>query len=425
MPIFNYKSKEMIVKIVYYGPGLGGKTTSLQILHEHTITERKGELFYLATEADQTIYFEMLPLVVGEIKGFKLRFQMYTVPGQVKYNKTRRAVLQGVDALVFVADSQRRRRQANIESFQNLIYNLDDGYNLHLEDLPLVYEYNKRDLSNILTIDELDTDINPRGLPFFETIATEGEGVMEAFEYVSSLAIDYLEERVELLSRGKSLKNERSKLSPEPPLPPPEEKVEEAANTFAEQDVELELSELDSYSEEEDTGDADIITLPEKKEALDFSIEDTRTEVYQDGERIFDEGDPGDKMYFIEKGNVKIIGHSTGKPTVLVTYEKGDFFGEIVLFAGSTRTAKAVAEGETCLVPITQHTLAEQLRQKPEITTALLKTLSNRIRGNTQTINKLVNQNQELLKHLKKAHDMLEHSVKQNKLLRQRLEGKK
>ena len=136
MPIFNYKAKEMIVKIVYYGPGLGGKTTSLQYLHEETIAERKGDLYFLATETDQTIYFELLPLHVGEIKDFKLRFQVYTVPGQVKYNNTRKAVLQGVDAIVFVADSQRSRREANLTSFKNLIYNLRGGYNVLLQNLP-------------------------------------------------------------------------------------------------------------------------------------------------------------------------------------------------------------------------------------------------------------------------------------------------
>ena len=136
MPIFNYKAKEMIVKIVFYGPGLCGKTTSLQFLHQQTIQERKGELYFLATETDQTIYFELLPLYVGEIKNFKLRFQVYTVPGQVKYNNTRKAVLQGVDAIVFVADSQRSRREANLISFKNLQYNLKAGYNILLKSVP-------------------------------------------------------------------------------------------------------------------------------------------------------------------------------------------------------------------------------------------------------------------------------------------------
>ena len=127
MPIFNYKAKEVIAKIVYYGSGLCGKTTSLQHIHQQAIPEQKGELYFLATETDQTIYFELLPLHVGEIKNFKLRFQVYTVPGQVKYNNTRKAVLQGVDAIVFVADSQRSRRKANLISFENLKYNLKGG----------------------------------------------------------------------------------------------------------------------------------------------------------------------------------------------------------------------------------------------------------------------------------------------------------
>ncbi len=203
MPIFNYKAKEMIVKIVYYGLGYAGKTTSLQFLHQQTIPERKGELYFLATETDETIYFELLPLYVGEIRNFKLRFQVYTVPGQVKYNNTRKAVLQGVDAIVFVADSQITRREANVISFKNLHYNLKAGYNISLKHVPMVYEFNKRDMDDLLTIEELNQDLNPWHLPYFETIATQGTGVLETFEAISVQAISNLEQRL-LEMEGKS-----------------------------------------------------------------------------------------------------------------------------------------------------------------------------------------------------------------------------
>ncbi len=409
MPIFNYKSKEMIVKIVYYGPGLCGKTTSLQALHQRAIPERKGELYFLATEADQTIYFELLPLYAGEMKGFKLRFQVYTVPGQVKYNNTRRIVLQGVDALVFVADSQRERREANIVSFKNLNYNLMDGYNLNLEDLPLVYEYNKRDLPEILTLDELSHDVNPHQLPYFETVAIEGNGVLEAFELISSLAIENLEKRVERLAGGK-VPRPGSKESQQPRA--------QAPTFFVDKDTQIESLEMSMPSDYDSTYDPDILIFPEAKEDIGISYAGILPETYKNGEIIFDEGDAGNKMYVIEKGKIKIIGPSN---KVLITYKEGDFFGEIVVFSGTTRSAKAVAVGKTSLIPLTEETLVSQTLKKPEISIALLKTLSKRLRGNTQTINKLVAQNQELRKHVKKSLDLLEQAVKQNKLLRQKL----
>ncbi len=195
MALFNYANREITAKVVYYGPGVCGKTTSLQYIHERIAPAQRGRLLSLSTETDRTIFFDLLPLKLGKIGGFKLRFQLYTVPGQVKYNKTRKLVLQGADAVVFVVDSQRSRQEANVESFKNLQENLQEQ-NRQLEDIPLVYEFNKRDMNDLISIDELNRDVNPRSLPYFETIATQGIGVIETLEAISKLALEDMEQRL-------------------------------------------------------------------------------------------------------------------------------------------------------------------------------------------------------------------------------------
>jgi len=195
MALFNYANREITAKVVYYGPGVCGKTTSLEYIHERISPAQRGRLLSLATETDRTIFFDLLPLKLGEIGGFKLRFQLYTVPGQVKYNKTRKLVLQGVDAIVFVADSQKNRREANIESFRNLQENLL-AQNRNIEELPIVYEYNKRDLKDILSIEDLNSDLNDANFPHFPTIATKGVGVMETLEAISKHALQDMEQRL-------------------------------------------------------------------------------------------------------------------------------------------------------------------------------------------------------------------------------------
>jgi signal recognition particle receptor subunit beta len=248
MAIFNYANREITAKIVYYGPAVCGKTTSLQVIHQKIAPNQRGKLLSLATETDRTIFFDLLPLKLGEIRGFKLKFQLYTVPGQVKYNNTRKLVLQGADAIVFVADSQRARRQANIESFKNLQENLlEQGQ--RLEDLPLVYEYNKRDVESPLSIEELNRDLNSRGLPYFETVASQGRGVMETLEAISKMTLEYLEKRL--------LGDQKPKVT-EIPKPQMEKKVEEPKETVpvASQDImDLTLEEPAlTFSEEELTG---------------------------------------------------------------------------------------------------------------------------------------------------------------------------
>lgn len=444
MPIFNYKAKEMIVKIVYYGPGLCGKTTSLQILHQQTIPDRKGELYFLATETDQTIYFELLPLYVGEINNFKLRFQVYTVPGQVKYNNTRKAVLQGVDAIVFVADSQRSRREANAISFKNLQYNLKGGYNILLSSLPMVYEYNKRDMKDVLSIDDLNADLNPWKLPYFETIAVKGTGVLEAFEHISATVIKNLEKRFQSGAAGEA-SHERS-ASPtffQRPLEPVEELQEMMFETeesepsenqqasLLDEEPGMEAGEAPVFEDEADEGEVLKSSrlvheplIPGRKHR-ELSYADIIDQSYQDGDIIFEEGEPGNEMYFIEEGKVKIVGSYKEMRKVVAIYEKGDFFGEMALLGGKTRSARAVAVGKTRLLPVTRETLAMQIPQKPEIAIALLETLSSRIRHNTKTISKLAGQNKELMQHLQKARNVIQQMKEQTEFLRQKLDASK
>lgn len=184
MAFINYASREINCKIVYYGPGLCGKTTNLQYVYQKTAPEAKGKMISLATETERTLFFDFLPLALGEIRGFKTRFHLYTVPGQVFYDASRKLILKGVDGVVFVADSQEERLDANIESMENLKFNLEEqGY--ELEKLPFVIQYNKRDLPNLTSVDELRSLLNPDAVPDFEACATTGEGVFETLKAVA------------------------------------------------------------------------------------------------------------------------------------------------------------------------------------------------------------------------------------------------
>src|SRR4051812_26111972 len=195
MVFFNYTTMQMTAKIVYYGPGLCGKTTNLHWIHNKTAGGSRGEMISLETETDRTLFFDLLPLDVGIIGGMKVRLQLYTVPGQVFYNATRKLVLKGVDGVVFVADSQVAAFDATVESFKNLETNLAE-MNLTPDDLPLVLQFNKRDIRNIVPVDKLNEVLNPQGRPFFEAAALHGIGVFETLKAVSRLALSSVRTKV-------------------------------------------------------------------------------------------------------------------------------------------------------------------------------------------------------------------------------------
>ena len=191
MTMINYASREINCKIVYYGPGLCGKTTNLQYIYERTNPDAKGKMISLATETERTLFFDFLPLSLGEIRGFKTRFHLYTVPGQVFYDASRKLILKGVDGVIFVADSQLERMEANEESVENLKTNLaEQGYSL--EKIPYVVQYNKRDLPNAVTVDELRPLLNPMNVPDYEAVARSGVGVFDTLKAVSKLVLTEL-----------------------------------------------------------------------------------------------------------------------------------------------------------------------------------------------------------------------------------------
>lgn len=194
MAFINYSAREVNCKLVYYGPGLSGKTTNLQYIYRKVDPNTKGKLISLATETERTLFFDFLPLELGSIRGFKTRFHLYTVPGQVFYEASRKLILKGSDGVVFVADSQVERFESNIESMENLERNLaEQGFNI--EKIPLVVQYNKRDLPNIATVEELQEALNPRNVPWFEAVAIQGIGVFETLKAIGKLVLQDLKQK--------------------------------------------------------------------------------------------------------------------------------------------------------------------------------------------------------------------------------------
>lgn len=189
MVSINYSAREVCCKIVYYGPGLSGKTTNLQYVHSKVPQDTRGKLISLATEADRTLYFDFLPLNIGSINGFTAKFQLYTVPGQVYYNATRKLVLRGVDGVVFVADSQPDKMDDNLESLLNLEENLAE-YGYDVKTLPIIIQYNKRDIPGVLSVDQLNQALNKHGWPTYEASATIGNGVFDTLKLIIKLVLE-------------------------------------------------------------------------------------------------------------------------------------------------------------------------------------------------------------------------------------------
>jgi hypothetical protein len=187
----NFPAREINCKLVYYGPGLGGKTANLQWIYEHTGTGQKGKMISLATETDRTLFFDFLPLDLGTVRGFKTRFHLYTVPGQVFYEASRKLILKGADGVVFVADSQEERMDANLETLDNLRENLKE-HGLDFDTIPYVVQFNKRDLPNVLPVEELKKNLQAKGEPVVEGVAITGQGVFETLKEVAKLVLAVL-----------------------------------------------------------------------------------------------------------------------------------------------------------------------------------------------------------------------------------------
>jgi signal recognition particle receptor subunit beta len=278
---FNYTTMQLTAKIVYYGPGLCGKTTNLQYIHKKTASRSRGEMVSLETDTDRTLFFDLLPLDVGVIGGMKVRLQLYTVPGQVFYNATRKLVLKSVDGVVFVADSQEVMEDANLESISNLKVNLAE-MGLTLDQVPIVFQYNKRDLRNILPLERMDEMLNPEGRPYFEAAALHGVGVFETLKGIARLSIAAVRQKVgpdaiwpktPAAAGGGEPTLEMPTLEVTPPkgvrpealaeaaiaLPPPPAPIDE------EEEIELEFAE-------EDAGEQ-VVRAVKTKGALDIQAE--------------------------------------------------------------------------------------------------------------------------------------------------------
>ncbi|HSP15632.1 MAG TPA: GTPase domain-containing protein [Thermoanaerobaculia bacterium] len=233
MVLFNHATREMTAKIVYYGPGLCGKTTNLMVIFDKLDPKSKGKMLSLATKTDRTLFFDLLPVDIGKVGNFNLKIQLYTVPGQVFYNETRKLVLKGADAIVFVADSQRSMVDSNKESFKNLLENMNENQ-IDPEDTPILIQYNKRDIPGVPPVDELEELVGLEGYPHTEASALKGDGVMETFKTVSKMTAKHLFNRLkgksEPIDRKKAAatakaekKSGKAKAAPAPEPPPFEE----------------------------------------------------------------------------------------------------------------------------------------------------------------------------------------------------------
>lgn len=259
MVLFNHATREMTAKIVYYGPGLCGKTTNLMVIFDKLDPKQKGKMLSLATKTDRTLFFDLLPVDIGKVGSFNLKIQLYTVPGQVFYNETRKLVLKGADAVVFVADSQPSMVESTKESFGNLLENLEQN-NIDPNDTPIVIQFNKRDIPGVLSIEELQERLGFEGYPYTEAAAIKGEGVMETFRLISKITAKHLYARLQ----GKPSPPEKAKADsvrvkgkakaePEPerqpePEPEPEQPAAPQTNPFADS-VPFPESQIDSSYE--------------------------------------------------------------------------------------------------------------------------------------------------------------------------------
>ncbi|MBN2384789.1 hypothetical protein JXQ70_18080 [bacterium] len=272
MVLINFSAKELTGKIVYYGPGLCGKTTNLQYIYKNLAPRIKGHFISLATDEDRTLFFDFLPIDLGRVRGMRTRFMLYTVPGQVFYNETRKVVMRGADAIVFVADSQVDRADANIESFENMKENLVlNGINP--DTIPLVFQYNKRDVKRIVPLEELNKQLNLRNVPYFGSIATQGHGVMETFTSIGKMLMVDLKKNYHLKTKLKQTdqdepeQKEQRPAIKEKPVEKPEIRVEEPVALTSTPAPQPHLQTQDELAELISPEDSPIVT-EELSEAL-------------------------------------------------------------------------------------------------------------------------------------------------------------
>lgn len=275
MAYVNYTNREINAKIVYYGPGLSGKTTNILYIHKKLNPESRGKLVSLATQTDRTLFFDFLPVNVGEIGNFKVRIHLYTVPGQIFYNTTRKMVLKGVDGVVFVADSQKQMLEDNIESLNNLEENLKE-YGKSINEIPIVIQYNKRDLPDAMDLEELHRHLNRYKAPFFTAVATQGQGVLETLTGICKLVINKLKKTAGILETEKdTFEDEIGKIGGdskkvEKKILLPEDYSDEALkmlDVFATQDSSS-MNKIEEVQDEIETIEDDISILEEKAKEL-------------------------------------------------------------------------------------------------------------------------------------------------------------
>jgi len=336
MVFFNYATMQMAAKIVYYGPGLCGKTTNLHHIYGRTAPGSRGEMVSLETETDRTLFFDLLPLDVGVIGGFKTRVQLYTVPGQVFYNTTRKLVLKGVDGIVFVADSQRAMKEANIESLGNLRSNLAE-IGVKLDDLPLVLQYNKRDLGAILSAEEIEESLNPnRQYESYEACAVLGQGVFETLKAISRLTLRSLKKR--MLGEEKAPQPPKAAPPPAPPPVAPEPKAPEPPRE-EEAAIAVEFEDLQEAAEE--------LPPEEAAEALTEAIEveaEAPAEVLPPPGALRPEGFDAADVETVQEFEQALDSLDSPLPEIMETIPTPDMEIGEVAFAESREAAKVPPE---------------------------------------------------------------------------------
>jgi signal recognition particle receptor subunit beta len=324
MAFVNYNNKEITAKIVYYGPALSGKTTCLRYIFNCDELENKGKLITLDTDGDRTLFFDFLPLEIGKLGNYSIKIQLYTVPGQVAYDTTRKLVLQGADGVVFVADSQVVVREQNIESFTNLKKNLKLN-NLQYDKIPLIFHFNKRDLKEILPINSLNKDLNPDNKSFFPTVATSGENVLEGLYAIIKLVIIHLKNQLSIFQKDKTIMFSREEITSSTPKPEDNKVVftkpaaeEKAGDTDKEEIFELSSPMVDAEDSLKPVSEDDIFNLEDAQEIkneksdidipeVNFEAEEHKdTDAVKVSEIITDDEDTGERSMKAQ-GKIKNI----------------------------------------------------------------------------------------------------------------------